>query len=343
MSYPTTPDALTTDWLSDALGQPVTDFSIERFGEGVGVVGQVVRLHLTGTAAPATIIAKFPSPAPENRAVAATYDMYGREVRFYQSLAGSVGVRAPACYFAAHDPATEDFVLLLEDLAGYRLGDQVAGASVEDARRVVDAIARLHGETWEDTERLGLRSHNNPAQRDGMIAGFDLGWPVVLERFGELVPANARSAGTRMGRSTAGLLEEMCRGPVCLSHADVRLDNLFFGDDEVLFVDWQSICSSAPEMDLAYFLTQSLTPAVRRSEDFCARYFEALRAHVPSYDRSEFERRYRVSALYLLNYAVVIAGTLDLGNERGVALAQALIERSMTALDELDAFALLSS
>ena len=341
MSYPTTPEALTAGWLTDALGKPVTDFTVERFGEGVGVVGQVVRVVLTGDGVPASLIAKFPSPAPENRGVAAAYDMYGREVRFYQQLADQLAVRVPGCYFGAHDPETENFVLLLEDLKGCRLGDQVAGASIEDARRVVDAIAALHASTWGKADALGLRSHNNPAQRDGMIAGFDLGWPVVLERFGSSIPAQARVAGDRMGATTARLLADMCDGPVCLSHADVRLDNLFFSNDEVLFVDWQSICSSAPEMDLAYFLTQSLDPEVRRSEDLCERYFNALTAAGVSYERTLFESRYRVSALYLLNYAVVIAGTLDLGNERGLQLAQALMARSMSALDDLDAFALL--
>ena len=37
-------------------------------------------------------------------------------------------------------------------------------------------------------------------------------------------------------------------------------------------------------------------------------------------------------------YAVVIAGTLDLGNERGQALGRTLLGNAMSALDEMGAF-----
>ena len=37
-------------------------------------------------------------------------------------------------------------------------------------------------------------------------------------------------------------------------------------------MDWQSICTSAPEQDLAYFITQSVPPAVRAQEDLVAFY-----------------------------------------------------------------------
>ena len=38
---------------------------------------------------------------------------------------------------------------------------------------------------------------------------------------------------------------------------------------------------------------------------------------------------------------MIIAGTLELGNERGQALARTLLGNSLSALDEMDAFALL--
>ena len=180
--------------------------------------------------------------------------MYGREVRFYQQTAKTIGLRTPACYYADFDADTQDFVLLIEDLQGYRIGDQVAGCSRDEALAVVNAVADLHSSLW-DAPPPGMLSHNNPMQRDGMIAGFQVGWPVVTEHFGDLFSPRARAAGEKMPDKVAGLLEEICRPPVCLSHADVRLDNIFFGQDEVVLVDWQSVCTSAPEQDLAYFVT----------------------------------------------------------------------------------------
>lgn len=345
-AFPTTPEALTDDWLSEALGVAVSGHRVERFGEGTGVIGLVTRVHLQAPDGPTTLIAKFPSPAPENRAVAATYDMYGREVRFYQDIAAKLPMRTAECYFAAHDPTTQDFVLLLEDLIGYRIGDQVAGCTLEEARAVVDAIAALHAITWTGAAFPGLESHASDMQRDGMVGGFQLGWPVVLESFADLVPDSARSAGEKMPDAIGGLLARMCSEPVCLSHADVRLDNIFFGSNgEVVLVDWQSACTSAPEQDLAYFLTQSVPQEVLAQEDLVGRYHAALQGALTpkgvDYPIEQCRERYRVCALYLLCYAVVIAGTLDMGNERGQQLARTLLGNSLSALDEMQAFELL--
>ena len=340
--FPTAPEELSTGWLSEALGFPVQGFEVTRLGEGAGMIAMVTRVLLTTAPGnPRSVIAKFPTPNATNRSVASTYNMYGREAMFYQGIADQVQIRAPHCFFAAIDPATDDFVLLLEDLGHLRPGDQVAGCTLAEARSVLAAVAGLHASTWRTNRFPGVISHNNPAQRDGMIYAFEVGWPAVNERFPELIPAGSRIAGEKMPGAVGPLLEEMCRDPVCLAHVDVRLDNLFFDGGEVVFFDWQSICTSAPEQDLAYFITQSVPPAVRAQEDLVAYYHSELVEHGVDYGLARCRERYRLCALYLLCFAVSIAGQLDPGNERGQALGRVLMRNTMSALDEMDAFALL--
>lgn len=341
--FPKHPDELSASWLSEAIGYRVDRFEVSYFSEGTGVIAWVMRLHLAGApGCPATLIAKFPSEAAANRATAAAYDMYAREVRFYRDIAGSVSVRTPRCHFAAYDPSTNDFVLLLEDLGSLRIGDQVTGCSPDEAHAVITALAHLHASGWAPTRFASLVLHDNPRQRDGMIAGFGVGWPVVLSRWPELVPESARKAGDVLPAALAGLLDRMCRDPVCVSHADVRLDNIFFDrDGGVALVDWQSVCLSAPEQDLAYFVTQSVSPEQRAREDLVVRYHAELTRYGVDYDLATCRQRFRVSALYLMSYAVVIAGTLDLANERGEALARTILQNCFTALDEFDAYGLL--
>lgn len=341
MTFPTAPEGLTPDFLSDALGRPVSDFRVERFGAGSGIMGMVTRVHLTGPSGPATIIAKFPSPAAANRAVARTYDMYGREVRFYRSVAPKISLRVPACYYAALDPGGTDFLLLMEDLGALRVGDQVVGCGLDDAHRIVEAIAGLHATTWGWRPGADVVCHDNPAQRDGMMAGFRMGWPVVRAQFADLLPANADRLGEAVPAAVPRLLKLMCSEPTCVAHADLRLDNVLFDDDAIALVDWQSVCISAPEQDLAYFVTQSLPESVRHAEDWVAVYHRALTGHGIDYDLDACRERYRVCALYLLCFAVVIAGTLDLSNERGQALGRTLLGNAMRSLEELNAFSLL--
>lgn len=342
-SYPVTPDELTAEWLAEVMAFPVHGFEVNYFSEGAGVMALVTRVQLqTDSGNPASVIVKFPSPSADNRGVAQTYNMYGREVEFYQSIAPSVSLRTPDCYFAEFDPSDHSFALVLEDLGAMRIGDQVAGCTLAEARTVISAIAQLHADGWDTSQFPGLISHGSAMQRDGMIGGWQLGWPVVLEQFADLVPDSARAVGDKIPDAIGRLLEEMCQDPVCLTHADVRLDNVFFGDGEVALVDWQSVCTSAPEQDVAYFITQSVPPEVRASEDLLGFYHAELTARGIDYSLDQCRERYRVSALYLLCYAVVIAGTLDLANERGAALGRTLLRNSLEALEEMDAFSLLN-
>ena len=340
MTFPTTPDDLTESWLTAALGVDVHSFEVEYFGAGASIIGMVTRVRLISDGGPETIIAKFPSPAPENREVAATYDMYSREVNFYRDIAPHIDLRVPDCYFGEFDPRTSEFLLLLEDLGNMRIGDQVAGCSVADARMVVDGIAKLHASTWR-TNKL-IVSHNNPGQREGMIAGFQMGWPVVKDQFADVIPQGTSALAAKLPDHVGDLLDQMCSDPICVTHADVRLDNIFFGDGEIALVDWQSVCTSAPEQDLAYFITQSLSDEVRNAEDWVALYHQGLTRAGVAYDLERCRQRYRITALYLLCYATVIAGTLDLGNERGRALGRTLFGNAMRSLAELDAFSLLA-
>ena len=193
--FPGRVEDLSAVWLSEVLGWPVTDFRVRSLGEGVGVIGQVRRIELDAKRGPSSIVAKFASPVAENRAVAETYNMYGREVQFYAEIASQVPVRSPECYFGAFDEGSGNFILLLEDLQGYRVGDQVAGCTLAEARQILSALAGLHASSWQQKRFDDIILHDNPMQRDGMIAGFQMGWPVVLERFGDLVPEAARKVG----------------------------------------------------------------------------------------------------------------------------------------------------
>ncbi len=81
---------------------------------------------------------------------------------------------------------------------------------------------------------------------------------------------------------------------------------------------------------------------MRSQEDWLARYHASLTAMGIDYPIERCRERFVVAALYLLCYAVIIAGTLDLGNERGQTLGRTLLGNAMSALDEMGAFAFAS-
>ena len=345
-SFPTSPEELSPQWLTDKLGYDVTSFHIEALGEGGGLLGLVTRLHLHANEGPNTLIAKFPTKTEGNRAVATIYDMYAREYRFYTQVAPNVPMRSPACYHAELNEQNSDFVLLLEDLQGFELGDQVKGCSVDQAHQVIQSIASLHRNTWQPDHITDIKPHDMPYQRDGMAGGFVVGWPVVKTDFTDVLEAAITPQQIAlldtMPDQVNGLLDIIHAGPLVIGHGDVRLDNIFFSKDGNALVDYQAVSKAAPEHDLAYFVTQSLSDEVRCAEDWVAVYHQHLTSEGLEYPLDTSRERYRYCALYLTCYAVIIAGTLDQANERGRNLAEALLGNSLRSLVELDALKLLS-
>jgi hypothetical protein len=356
-------DQIDAAWLTDALRRSgvlaadafVATCDARPLGAGGGLIGSLARAHVgysgIATDAPRQLIVKFPSSVPANRAVADAFDMYGREVRFYQTLAATTSLGHPRCYFAARAADSSDFVLLLEDLGERRIGDQVAGSDGADAEVVVDAMAAFHAQSWNRVEepRFGwLTPHANVTQVAGMQAGFAQGWPKFASDFAGVIPPTVLRWGERVGPNTGAILNALCSGPQTICHADFRLENMFFGANpsqpKFAIVDWQSITKCSGALDLAYYLTQSVQLEVRRrhERELLTRYLDGLRrGGVRDYAIGDLELDYRRAALYLLDYAVVIASTLDLGSDRGAAIARALSERACTALDDLDCQALL--
>ena len=339
--FPFTPEQVTDEWLSGALGYQVNAHELELLGEGGGLMGLVTRLHIDAESGPKTIIAKFPARVEDNRFVANTYNMYQRECNYYTLVAPHVPLRSPECYYAKFEPETCNFVLLLEDLLGYRIGDQVAGCTLEEAHQIVEAIATLHRNTWQPDIKDILR-HDEPYQRDGMIGGYQVGWPNILKNFSHLCDEQFIKDGAKLPDHVNSLLDQIHDGPLVISHGDIRLDNVFFADDSIALVDYQAVSKASPEHDLAYFVTQSLSDDLRNAEDWVAVYHGHLTSEGIDYSLDISRHRYRLCALYFLCYAVVIAGTLDTANERGRQLADNILGNSIRSLRELNAFELIT-
>lgn len=355
-NFPIHPDEVTSEWLGEALGGRVASFAIETLGEGAGMIGMSRRISVTyeaGSHGPESVIAKFPTDTEGNRVVADTFDMYGREVRFYQRLASATPARSPLPYFAAMKEENSDFVLLLEDMSSCRVGDQLAGSGLEDAHHAIDEMAKLHATWWGKTDEPDLAwipVHDNPTQVAGMSGGFAAGWPVFLDLFGDVLPAGQTERYAPIGPKTGGCLKEMCAGVLTVAHGDFRLDNMFFdvgGDPEaVALFDWQGISRSCGPQDLGYFMSQSLRSEVRRTHQdaLVERYWRALGDRgVSDYSLEQCWRDYRWSVLYLFTFAVVIAGTLDHSNERGASMVRALASRSAETIFETGGLDLLET
>lgn len=347
---------ITPAWLTEALkstgAATGTVATIEHtpVGVGVGLMGALCRLNVTYAdgSGPTTMIAKFPAEGEASRMVAELLSMYRKEVRFYEQLAKRAGMSHAECYYAALDNETQQFVLLLSDLAGGRTVDQLEGCAVAEARLAVERLADLHASFWNDGEVESAdwigQLCDSPFP-EGVVFSYQTSWGPAQELFGDRMPDAIKELGNRFDALLPGLMAQLSEAPVTMSHGDFRLDNIFFSDDgsDLAVCDWQLVDRSRGGRDLGYFVTGSLTPANRAAHerDLVTAYVERLAANgVVGYDFDTAWHDYRVSALFSFVYGIVAAGGLDHGDPRGTALTGAMIERSVAAIIELDCLAL---
>jgi hypothetical protein len=347
MTIPRTIDDVTAAWCAEALGRPVAAVKATQIAAGVGLVGQLHRLELAvDDDGPTTMIAKLAAPTDEGRFVATVLNMYGREVGFYDELSAQAPVRAPACYFCAHDPATQDTVLLLEDVSGLgRNLDQIAGCSAAQARPLIRALAALHAAFWDERGLDGLEwvlKLSDEPYPGAVSFAYDAAWPAAQELFADQVTPRVKEFGDAYRAQIPALFARLCDGPRVLAHADWRVDNLFVTpDDDVIAVDWQLVDRSVGPRDLAYLVTQSVNVTDDSEyEVLFTAYVDDLAAAGVDLERAWAWDMYRFGAMLGFVYPVIAAGALTVEDPRHIEVTGAMLRRSIRALDALDAFSL---
>ncbi len=363
-ALPRTTTDITTDWLTDVLrasgaideATSVTSITTDETEIGVGFMGEVGKLELTyeGGSGPATMMAKFPTQSAEVAAMMHPTRVFEREHRFYGELAVDTPVRTPDTYHVTcvtdDDPASERYLLLMEDLGDLTLGDQVAGVTVDQAESALVGLARHHAQFWN---RRGLERAdfapviNGPLNRAGQGI-YEASLPGFLDVFADALLDEMVPVASAYTAAHPHLLDRLEAMPHTLVHFDYRADNLFFdaegshgGAGDVVVIDWQSISIGGGAADVGYFLGQNLSPADRRAyeADLLHRYHDTLLAcgvegGASGYDFEQFVHDYRVGVMYGWVIPVFAVGTLDSSSERAMQLWTNVLERVQDAILE---------
>ena len=334
-------------------GARVGAFRAEPIEGGTSYTSSVMRLWLDyepgGVRGPASLVAKQPSPVAEVRSIAAMFRLYEREVRFYEALAARSAIEAPACIFQAHDASSDNFLLLLEDLAPARaLGDQLAGGSSAQADLAVRAAARFHAKWWNAIPQ-GI-DRWMPRWDDGGIlpivqGAFAQSWPLFMARFGADLPERVTRLGEGFVERIPGLLRRLSEPPHAICHGDYRVDNMFFATDapgavrSIAVIDWQLCCRGRGVADIAYFLTQSLPVGLRRAREktLVESYHRELTANgVTGYSLAQCRADYKAASLYCLVYPVITAPLATEEKPLTILTAAKMAARTAAAIADLD-------
>lgn len=340
------PGDLTACWLTAAIGAgTVADFAVERIG--TGQMSECYRVRLTyadaGHGAPQSVVLKVAATDAVSRQTGLALGLYEREVRFYGDIAPRLGGPVAPCYHAAVNTATGAFDLLLGDAGPAVVGDEIAGATMEQAHLGVVELGRLHGPllgaaALAEASWLNRESPLNQAMIATLYAGF-------IDRYGDQIPPEHRVVCERLVAAFDGYQAQESRQLQGLVHGDYRLDNMLFGtegaDRALTVVDWQTVSRGPALTDLAYFLGCALkAPDRRQHYDALLRaYHEALGPGAPLTltDVAEGVRRQSFFGVMM----AIVSSMLVERTERGDRMFMTMLQRHCDHVLDTDALATL--
>jgi len=346
------PGDLTAPWLAAAIGTgPIADFAVERIG--TGQMSECHRVRLTyadsDTEGPESVVLKVAASDPVSRQTGSALGLYEREVRFYGDIAPRLGGPIAPCYHAAVDTATGVFDLLLGDAGPAVVGDEIAGATTEQARLGVVELGRLHGPLLGDASLaeapwLNRETPLNQAMIASLYAGF-------IDRYGDQIAPEHRVVCERLVAAFDGYLALEKEGVSAqgrmqgLVHGDYRLDNMLFGtagaDRALTVVDWQTVSWGPALTDLSYFLGCALRTEDRREhyDELLRAYHEALGPEAPI-SLAEVAEGVRRQSFFGVMMAIVSSMLVE-RTDRGDRMFMTMLQRNCDHVLDTDALATL--
>ena len=338
MSYPTTPDAVNGPWLAQVFGRAGADISVADIQRiGTGQVARSFRLTLDHDQPdlPRSLVMKCPTDDPGTLMAAAHYQLYRTEVLFYDALEPHTSVRAPQCYFKAISDDGLSFCLLLEDCAPARQGDQIGGASADDIRAALSEAARLHGAFAGERLALAERLAAVPKPPTEIeLAQYRTHWPAFRARYADRLDLDILALGDDLLPHYGRFLDYQSAHP-SVAHQDFRIDNLLFGAERVVVLDWQTMNVGPPLWDVAYLIGTSLRDRKSHEAALLQHYHQESARHGYTGDADALRRDYRVGAL--CGFAVAVGSAMLVERtERGDEMFAVMAERPARHAIELE-------
>ncbi len=313
-------------------GATVTDVRAEAVG--TGQMADCWRCHLEYDrkhAGPGSVIVKLPSSDPLSVETAVALRNYEIEVSFYVQLSGELDVKTPACYHASLDPGGANFILVLEDVAPSRQGDQLAGCSTDEAFLAVSELPGLHAPLWgsDRLQTLDWLHRSGPGTEGALPALVRALHTGFVARYHEWVDPEVLATAERL-MERLDVFDSVKPGPWTVTHGDFRLDNLLFPPagtpQRVDVVDWQTASHGPAVADLSYFLGASLEPARRAAveTDLVRAYQERMGAAGIDIGWNalwESYRRYSLGGLIMAIAASMLVRRTPRGDDMFMAMA----------------------
>jgi hypothetical protein len=360
---PAKPQDFTANWLQSALASQLAESNARVrdvkavYHETPGQTADTILLTLQyggETTLPDRMFCKVNTRNADTLEIVKSMDLYRREVAFYNQV-DDVGLPVPACYYGAFDPASYQFVLLLEDLSEGICPSW--GISESQARDAIALLPSFHARWW-----------NSPEARR-----FD--WAIQLDEtrywsnWRADTPVNLERAIAKLGKALTddfittvslaldkwdALLAYLATRPFSLVHGDYHFKQIFFPRDDgvgrLAVFDWQFPYVAPGPWDLARVMGATLPSQTRRNlqSEILTAYLDGL-AHggVTGYDIDGLHEDLATGSLINLLIHTNAFGATDLSilereaTAYGADMRQVLIDQMVDLALDFDTAGLL--
>lgn len=347
---PSSVDALTPEWLTEALRASgtlesgrVTSVASAPLSGGVALMSNMLRLHITyeskSSDGPESLIAKFPPTDAAVHSRGLELGFFEGESGFYSQLANSTATTTPRCYFAQFDASTGRFLILLEDLSAARLGDVTFGCTDSEAASGIETLAHLHASWWESDSLDDYGWLRRFEDRQEIIVGLlPEAFPTFTSRFRDKLESDQFELLRELSLRANGLPAVRFSGPRTLLHGDFKLDNLFFRPSgEMVVCDWGLVMAGPAMFDVASFLSLNLAMELRRHVDLdlIRRYVATLEAEgVRDYGFHAALADYRLQLVAFLPRLIGAGGLAEFADEHALEEYALGLRRVISAVND---------
>jgi len=333
-------------------GVSVTGVSVQRIGEGVGILSILQRVTPTYSGdtkkGPKSFIVKYPTNDATQRFTADALAFYARELLFYKDCAADAPFRTAKCFGQAMASDSTDFTIAMEDIGHFRPMNQLEGVGLDEAKVLLQTLADFHA-MWLGSPKLAqyesvFQPIDNPTFNAVLPMLWTNGWPFVEQHAGHLIPDSVREIGELWAGKLPWMLQSLS-APTSMIHGDFRADNIMFDGSNPAVIDFQLIGTGSVIYDVGYFISQSIATEVRRGHDreLVDVYVDRLEKHGIDIDREEIWHKYLVCICLCVTYGVTTFAGFTEQNERGQKLLQDMLLRALQCVADNNALEVLRS
>lgn len=310
---------------------PVVVTGTRLVGAEYGFSGRVYRIRLASDGdGTSSLIAKFEGAESIARAVA-----------FHEANDERLTDSVPMFFGATVDTASDQGVVLLEDIRPAVQGDDLVGCTKVQAMTIVRLVARLHAETWVPRHVRPADSVESWAQREWESDRWNDRLTRASSRFPDHFDSEMLARLSGLVIEAADAYDTLMPGPRAWVHRDPHPDNaLWRPDGRLVLLDWSNAMIAPPAVDVAVLLwALSFRPAPPISpSDLLADYATSLSDSGRDADAGEIRRHAEAAVRLLIRGSIGWAGSTAArpNSARALDLQAQTAERAKSALRWLD-------